>query len=323
MGSFPEPEIDWHLPKNSWDTHVHVFEPAQYSYSENRSYSPEVASYSALLAFNANLTAAQTPQNIVLVQPSPYGTDNSLILDLLRNHTVKEKNATCQEPGFRKLRAITVFDAASVTDKQLEEWNDLGVRGFRINTEASGNQNGTDYELLNARIKAAADRVQKFNWRCQLFIGGEDWEHVKDTIERLPIKVIADHQGGMKGLSALPSNSTTTTQAGYDALLSLAKGGHIFIKISALYRSSKLTTGGYDDVKDLIKTFAEEVPDQLIWGSDWPHTVSGANRTEVNKYIPEPFRQVDDIAAIKNIRKWVGEQLWKKITVETAERVYK
>lgn len=167
-----EIDIDWRLPRHTWDSHVHVFDPTHYPYAESRSYSPETALYSSLLDFNTNLTATYEPQNFVLVQPSPYGTDNSLILNLLKSH--KEKN--CNAKNDRDLRAITVFDPDQTSDEQLAQWNMLGVRGFRINTEASGNINGTDYEVLKERILKAAQRVKRFGWKCQLFISGEDWD---------------------------------------------------------------------------------------------------------------------------------------------------
>lgn len=127
----------------------------------------------------------------------------------------------------------------------------------------------------------------------------------------------------MKGISALPANVTDVSkQQGLNTLLKLAKTGRVFIKISGFYRSSKLTTGGYDDLEPLIKLFAREVPDQLIWGSDWPHTGSGANRSQATRDIPEAFRVVDNVAILENIRKWVGPRLWWKMTVETPEKIY-
>lgn len=56
----------------------------------------------------------------------------------------------------------------------------------------------------------------------------------------------------MKGLSALPVNVTDVTrQTDFAELMSLAKTGQLFIKVSGFYRSSKLTTGGYDDLESL------------------------------------------------------------------------
>jgi predicted TIM-barrel fold metal-dependent hydrolase len=311
-----------------------VLEPMIYPYVPSRVYTPESASYYELLAFNANLTTMHTPQNIVLVQPSVYGNDNSLVIDTLKNHS------DCADKSDRKLRAITVFNESTVTDEELADWDQLGVRGFRINTESTAT--GVDYDTLKARINNSATRLKAYdNWLCQLYISGGDWDRqldctplmdalkvnvsadIYDTVSELPISVIADHQGGMKGTTALPANVTSVTeQPGFKSLLALAKAGKVYIKISAFYRSSKLTSGGYDDLEPLIKKFAKEVPERLIWASDWPHT-SGTNRTEANRYIPEPFRVIDDAAVLHNIRKWVSPEVWMKMMVETPERIYK
>jgi predicted TIM-barrel fold metal-dependent hydrolase len=146
---------------------------------------------------------------------------------------------------------------------------------------------------------------------------------IAETIRTLPVKVIADHQGGMRGLSLLPTDTTDIRQqAGFTELIALAKSGKVFIKISGLYRSSKLTTGGYNDLEPLIKEFAKEVPHQLIWGSDWPHTGSGSNRSEATRDLPETFRDVDNEAVLKNIREWVGPEVWYMMTVVTPAMVY-
>lgn len=110
----------------------------------------------------------------------------------------------------------------------------------------------------------------------------------------------------MKNTSALGPGVNVTSQPGYQSLIALAKTVRLYIKISGFYRSSKLTTGGYDDLEPLIKAFVKEMPHQLIWGSDWPHTGSGNNRTEATKFLPEEFRMVDDVAVLQNIRRWVG-----------------
>ncbi|KAH8777440.1 hypothetical protein F5883DRAFT_409475 [Diaporthe sp. PMI_573] len=306
--------ITWQLPGGSWDTHVHVFDPASYPYFPSRAYSPVPALHSQLLDFASSLSRSGEAENIVIVQPSPYGTDNSLILDKLVEHQV--------EKTPRKVRAIAVIDPDNITDTELDRMHQLGVRGIRVNTEATGDK--VDYGKVQAQIQKAAVKISTLeNWRCQLYVSGNNWPYLVETIRELPIKVIADHQGGMKGLSALPSNVTDVTQqTGFAELMSLAKAGKLFIKISGFYRSSKLTTGGYDDLEPLIKAFAKEVPDQLIWGSDWPHTGSGANRTEANKDLPENFRIVDNVAVLKNIRKWVGQDVWHKMTVTTPAQVY-
>lgn len=170
MASFIRSMAAWQLPLHAWDTHVHVFNPAEYPYSPSRAYTPETAPYPSLLSFERNISAARDPQNLVLVQPSPYGTDNSLITDLLRQH-IDERNAT----NSRKLRAIVVVDEKSVTSQQLKSWDSIGVRGFRINNEASAN--GNDYEELKKRIVKTSDLAKDLDhWKCQLYISGASWD---------------------------------------------------------------------------------------------------------------------------------------------------
>jgi hypothetical protein len=104
----------------------------------------------------------------VLVQASVYGTDNSVNIELLRNH------AACNASG-RKLRAITVFDEKTISDETLETWNALGVRGFRINLESSGA--GVNYTAVAQTIVNTANRVKKYaHWKCQLYVSGNAWD---------------------------------------------------------------------------------------------------------------------------------------------------
>jgi hypothetical protein len=212
-----------------------------------------------------------------------------LVIDILKNHSVCAKKPDCQ------LLAITVFNESTVTDAELAQWNQLGVRGIRINIESSAT--GVNYDTSRHSINSTANRVTAYpDWRCPLYISGQDWNsncnfhlHIEpktdisldnyNTVSNLPIAVIADHRGAMKGTTALPANVTPVTERpGYKSRLALAKAGKVYIKISAFFRFSKLTSGGYDDLERLIKKFADEVPGRLVWASDWPHT-SGQNRT--------------------------------------------
>lgn len=103
----------------------------------------------------------------------------------------------------------------------------------------------------------------------------------------------------------------------------LAKNKRVFVKLSAAYRSSKLTEGGYDDMEELITTFAKEIPDQLLWGSDWPHTGSSKDRPSRGIEVIEPLRKVDNVAALKNLRRWMGEKAWMQMMIENPKRMFK
>lgn len=125
------------------------------------------ACYDELLEFNGNVSFTRTPQNIVFVQPSPYGTDNSLILDLLRNYSASTAEGL--------LRAIAVIDPASVTDEELQEMDALGVRGVRVNTQ--GATSSTGFSELSTALREAGDRVSGFkHWALQVYTSGESWD---------------------------------------------------------------------------------------------------------------------------------------------------
>jgi hypothetical protein len=63
------------------DCHVHVFGPSQrYPFARERKYTPPQASVEELLALQDRLSL----EKVVIVQASPYGTDNRCMLDALR-----------------------------------------------------------------------------------------------------------------------------------------------------------------------------------------------------------------------------------------------
>jgi predicted TIM-barrel fold metal-dependent hydrolase len=157
------------LPPDAWDTHVHVFEPSSHPYSPERAYSPGTAKFSELSSFNSSLSAGKGT-NLVLVQPSPYGTDNSLILESLRKSQ--------SEATTRLLRAIFVLDFAVVTAQELREMHDVGVRGVRLNME-SGGKRVVVGELKGLLLKVASKLKEaglEEKWFVQLFVAGEMWD---------------------------------------------------------------------------------------------------------------------------------------------------
>lgn len=111
------------MPAGAVDAHAHLFGPAtRYAYSPARGYTPPDAPLEAYETLHRVLGVARG----VLTQPSVYGTDNSLILDVLRSHG-------------RRLRAIAAVEAG-VSDRELEEMNALGVRGIRVNLVDKGGE---------------------------------------------------------------------------------------------------------------------------------------------------------------------------------------
>jgi predicted TIM-barrel fold metal-dependent hydrolase len=94
-----------------WDCHLHVFDPDLPTLGGH--YAPQAAS----LAQVQKLGAPFGIERFVLVQPSVYGLDNSVMLRALQ-----------AAPGLH--RGIAVLDE-TVSESQLQQMHELGVRASR------------------------------------------------------------------------------------------------------------------------------------------------------------------------------------------------
>lgn len=138
--------------------------------------------------------------------------------------------------------------------------------------------------------------------------------------------VIADHIGGLKGPSKLPegANVDHSQQPGYKSLVELAHRDKVIVKISALYRASTKADTSHDDLAPLVHSLALEVPDQLVWASDWPHTGEGKDREASGIDKIEPFRHVDNREMLASMKSWIdSETTWVKMLVDNPARIYK
>lgn len=117
-------------------------------------------------------------------------------------------------------------------------------------------------------------------------------------------------------------HSVPTSQPGFNSLLQLAKQSHVYVKISGLYRVSNDHSSTYSDLQPIVQTFAKEVPDQIVWGSDWPHTGDGHNRVGKSLDIKEPFRTIDNHSILRKLHDWMGSSAHKKMLVDNPGRIF-
>lgn len=82
------------------------------------------------------------------------------------------------------------------------------------------------------------------------------------------------------------------------------------------------TSSTYDDLQEIITLLAQEAPDSLIWGSDWPHTGDGQNRSNGSLDVKEQFRTIDNRSVVDNIQQWVGMDVYQKMLVDNPARIY-
>ncbi len=227
-------------PPLSCDCHFHIFGTfARFPLDPGRHYTPPEASVAAYRA----MADALGLQRMVVVQASPYGTDNRATLEAVRLL------------GAENTRAVAVvddsFDAAS-----LQAMADAGVRGVRFNL-VSGN--GTP----EAQIAALAKRIAPLAWHMQVYADGAKLAELAPVLAALPVPVVIDHCGGVKA-------ALGTAHPQFTALLRLLDTGHVWIKTCS-YRASSAGPP-WDDVAANVRALVQAAPERCVWGTDWPHT---------------------------------------------------
>lgn len=136
------------LPLDSFDTHVYLFDPRLGPYAAGRAYTPDDAPLESLLAFNKRISSTGISGKVVLIQPSPYKTDCTVLMRCLQE---------LQREGHSAY-AIAVIDVDNITDQRLEEMHQLGIRGIRLSFQADGKQ--FDVPSTAIQLQKAAQRIR-------------------------------------------------------------------------------------------------------------------------------------------------------------------
>jgi predicted TIM-barrel fold metal-dependent hydrolase len=184
--------------KGVCDCHTHVFGPAaRYPFSPDRAYTPPSASLEQLVSLHDSLGI----ERVVIVQPSPYGTDNACTLDAVRRLG-------------RCARAVVVVDEKS----DLDAMHRIGARGIRVNLYTAG-QN--DPAVALRALRQAAALAQPLGWHVQVFTTVSLLEKLE--LDDLKVPLVVDHFG-------LPKDQNI------EALIRLVRRGTTYVKLSAPHR---------------------------------------------------------------------------------------
>jgi 2-pyrone-4,6-dicarboxylate lactonase len=268
------------LPQGAVDTHFHLFGPATcYPYATGRSYTPDDASLAAYLAMAQNLGIARA----VIVQPSPYGTDNRRLLDGLAQSPIP-------------MRGVVAVKA-DVTDATLAAMHEAGVRAIRINLVFDA----------AAAVQTASDlapRLRELGWHIQFLVDVSTWPDLAHTAGRLDLPMVFDHLGHVPA-------DLGTANVGFQAMLALMREGRAWVKASGTYRMTKgHEQVPYSDVRPFFDAVVQANPDHVLWATDWPHSAIR---------LPTP----DDAALSAMSLDWLGpdDGLLSKVFVENARRL--
>ncbi len=165
--------------------------------------------------------------------------------------------------GNRNGCAASPSAAPSSNSKTFGEWHRLGIRGLRANEfRRDGKpyyQNGVRLAEIEPLLPVMAD----LGWHLQLWVDTRDLPELAPALARVPVPVVVDHMGRME-------HHHGTQQRGFQALLRGVGEGKLWAKLSGTYRIGA-TPPDYLEAKPFHDALVAANPDNLVWGSDWPH----------------------------------------------------
>jgi len=236
------------VPAGACDAHFHVFEPGYPCVPD-----PQYSFPDGTLEQYLRACGVLGIERMVLVQPTYYGNDNSLTLDVLR-----KLGPRC--------RAVVRIDE-DIPDAELDAYHELGVRAIRLDLFA---RRDWPVEELMAYVRRMAARATPRDWHLQFYTPGTVVRDLLPYLADLEHPFVIDHMGYM-----LESEGLTADDFG--RLLDVLRGGHCWIKLSGPYRIAK--DKPLSSVTPLGRELVATRPDRLLWGSDWPHLTNGQRDT--------------------------------------------
>lgn len=266
-------------PPGATDCHFHTYD-RRYPAMAGAMLLPEDASPDHYRALQRRLGTSRG----VIIQPSTYGTDNSLQL------------ASRQALGADNFRVVAVV-AEDLSDAELKRLDGQGVRGVRFNLGFPG-------VLSVASLKPLAPRLAELGWTCQINMRPKQIEDNADLLAALPGRLVFDH------LAQVPQPGGLESVA-FKVMRRLLDRGSTWIKLSGPYVSSKEGPPDYADAGAVAAAYVRAASERMVWGSDWPHPSETKG--------PKP----DDARLFDLFAEWSGDEAtFKRILVDNPGELY-
>lgn len=141
------------VPEGAWDTHIHVFDPANFPFPAPRSYTPKPAQISE---YPSDVTGCT---GVVVVHASVQGSSPAALVD-----TLSKAKAT----GLT-LRGLATIDVNSITDDELDALHAAGVRGARLHEMSWGHGQQSGGQQIAQKVQALANRLARLGWAIGTF----------------------------------------------------------------------------------------------------------------------------------------------------------
>lgn len=278
---------------DSWDCHVHCFDPTKFPFKQSRSYTPSPATLDAL----ANIVQSR---NLVITQASVEDGVAGIteVLQRARSH-----------PDLGTVRGAIMADHLRSLDQQtIEKLHRLGVRCVRIHGVHGGAGDDLDWISEQYRQAATSVAVKEYGWRISAQLPLQSWARLGPCISELDrVTIIADHNA-----SASPSDLKSPTFA---AFLDLFSVHNIVVKVGAFHRRS---FGNIEAMEPIVEAFVARAPDRVIFGSDWPHVDASKGGAS-----PTPnLQDVDTTRELQLLSTWMSEEQWYRFMRSNPDRLF-
>ena len=277
------------VPDGAVDAHCHVFGPgAQFPYAPERKYTPCDASKDRLFALRDHLGFERN----VIVQATCHGSDNRALVDALRHSAGRAR-------GVATVRR-------DVTEAELREMHDAGVRGVRFNFV----RRLVDFTPKDELMEIAA-RIAPLGWHVVVYFEAADLPELQDFFTALPATVVVDHMGR-------PDVRKPVDGPEFERFVKFMRDyPNVWSKVSC---PERLSVSGppaldgereaYRDVVPFARRIVETFPDRVLWGTDWPHP-------NLKDHMPDDGLLVD---FIPHVAPTAGLQ--RKLLVDNPMRLY-
>ena len=270
------------LPPGAVDAHCHVFGPGhRFPYAAERKYTPCDAGKEELFRVRDHLGVDRN----VIVQATCHGADNSALVDALRSSAGRAR-------GVATVRG-------DVTDDDLAELDEAGVRGVRLNFVrrlADPKPDGYYHGIIK--------RITRLGWHVVVYFEAADLTERWGFLTSLPATVVVDHMGR-------PDVGKPVDGPDFERFLTLLRDHPQFwAKVTCPDRLTRSGPPAYDDVVPFAAAVVEEFPDRVLWGTDWPHP-------NLKSHMPDDGALVDFIPRIAP-----AEHLRRRLLVDNPARLY-
>jgi predicted TIM-barrel fold metal-dependent hydrolase len=199
----------------------------------------------------------------VVVQPAPYGSDPTALLDALG----RARGA---------LRGVAVSTSV-VSDGTLEKWHEAGVRALRF-TEVLDSGTGKPFAGsvgVDELIKLAP-RLKALGWHAQIWARCHDIPRIVGSLAGTNLPLVFEHMTSVTLADGVKAPA-------FQQVLDLVKDCRIWVKVNVCRVSSAMPD--YADARPFHDALVGANPSQLLWASDWPFVRLGDLSPDVGRLI--------------------------------------